>query len=113
VQAVCISQWGTPWHAMKMSSALHRVSEPTMTLALPPCPPQVHGFPKVMGVLTHLDSFTDQKALKKTKKRLKVRLGCVGGGSSGDKQAGPGGVGGEGGRVACGQLSVLLSVTCV
>lgn len=33
---------------------------------------KVHGFPKVMGVLTHLDSFTDQKVLKKTKKRLKV-----------------------------------------
>ena len=34
--------------------------------------PQVHGFPKVMGVLTHLDGFTDQKRLKKTKKKLKV-----------------------------------------
>ena len=35
---------------------------------------QVHGFPKVMGVLTHLDSFTDTKALKKTKKNLKHRF---------------------------------------
>ena len=35
---------------------------------------QVHGFPKVMGVLTHLDSFTDTKALKKTKKTLKHRF---------------------------------------
>lgn len=32
----------------------------------------MHGFPKVMGVLTHLDSFTEQAKLKKTKKKLKV-----------------------------------------
>ena len=37
---------------------------------------QVHGFPKVMGVLTHLDGFTDQKRLKKTKKKLKVDVVC-------------------------------------
>lgn len=35
---------------------------------------QVHGFPKVMGVLTHLDGFRDNKALKKTKKILKHRF---------------------------------------
>lgn len=35
---------------------------------------QVHGFPKVMGVLTHLDGYTDQKRLKKTKKKLKQRF---------------------------------------
>jgi len=35
---------------------------------------QVHGFPKVMGVLTHLDTFKDSKALKKTKKVLKHRF---------------------------------------
>ncbi|KAL4425893.1 hypothetical protein ABPG75_009909 [Micractinium tetrahymenae] len=35
---------------------------------------QVHGFPKVMGVLTHLDGFKDTKALKKTKKALKHRF---------------------------------------
>ena len=35
---------------------------------------QVHGFPKVMGVLTHLDTFTDTKALKRTKKTLKHRF---------------------------------------
>ena len=35
---------------------------------------QVHGFPKVMGVLTHLDAFKDQKKLKKTKKALKHRF---------------------------------------
>uniref|UniRef100_A0A2K6E0C1 Bms1-type G domain-containing protein n=1 Tax=Macaca nemestrina TaxID=9545 RepID=A0A2K6E0C1_MACNE len=29
---------------------------------------QVHGFPKIMGVLTHLDSFKHNKQLKKTKK---------------------------------------------
>jgi ribosome biogenesis protein BMS1 len=34
---------------------------------------QVHGFPKVMGVLTHLDEFTDPAKLKKVKKTLKVR----------------------------------------
>uniref|UniRef100_A0A2K5XY33 Bms1-type G domain-containing protein n=1 Tax=Mandrillus leucophaeus TaxID=9568 RepID=A0A2K5XY33_MANLE len=32
---------------------------------------QVHGFPKIMGVLTHLNSFKHNKQLKKTKKRLK------------------------------------------
>ncbi|KAI8912692.1 hypothetical protein EDD86DRAFT_202057 [Gorgonomyces haynaldii] len=35
---------------------------------------QTHGFPKVMGVLTHLDKFKDSKKLKKTKKRLKQRF---------------------------------------
>ena len=38
------------------------------------CMPQVHGFPKVMGVLTHLDGFKDNKRLKKTKKVLKHRF---------------------------------------
>ncbi|XP_062028649.1 uncharacterized protein LOC133744574 [Rosa rugosa] len=32
---------------------------------------QVHGFPKVMGVLTHLDKFKDAKKLRKTKQNLK------------------------------------------
>lgn len=35
---------------------------------------QVHGFPRIMGVLTHLDSFKDNKALRKTKKTLKHRF---------------------------------------
>lgn len=35
---------------------------------------QVHGFPKIMGVLTHLDQFKDVKQLRKTKKRLKNRF---------------------------------------
>ncbi|CAB4027885.1 ribosome biogenesis BMS1 homolog [Paramuricea clavata] len=35
---------------------------------------QVHGFPKIMGVLTHLDLLKDNKSLKKTKKRLKNRF---------------------------------------
>lgn len=35
---------------------------------------QMHGFPKVMGVLTHLDKFKDVKKLKKTKQRLKHRF---------------------------------------
>ncbi|WCJ43894.1 hypothetical protein M5689_024603 [Euphorbia peplus] len=35
---------------------------------------QVHGFPKVMGVLTHLDKFKDAKKLRKTKQRLKHRF---------------------------------------
>ena len=30
---------------------------------------QVHGFPKIMGVLTHLDSFKHNKQLKKTKQK--------------------------------------------
>ncbi|KAL3876947.1 hypothetical protein ACJMK2_034726 [Sinanodonta woodiana] len=35
---------------------------------------QVHGFPRIMGVLTHLDSFKDNKQMRKTKKRLKHRF---------------------------------------
>eukprot|EP01050_Picozoa_sp_SAG11_P004712 SAG11_NODE_307_length_10982_cov_22.068823_14_plen_73_part_00 len=35
---------------------------------------QVHGFPKIMGVLTHLDHFKRAKQLQKTKKRLKSRF---------------------------------------
>jgi len=35
---------------------------------------QVHGFPKVVGILTNLDKFKDDKTLKKTKKRLKDRF---------------------------------------
>ncbi|XP_041032407.1 ribosome biogenesis protein BMS1 homolog isoform X1 [Carcharodon carcharias] len=35
---------------------------------------QVHGFPKIMGVLTHLDTFKNTKQLRKTKKRLKHRF---------------------------------------
>lgn len=34
----------------------------------------MHGFPQVMGVLTHLDQFKDVKKLKKTKKNLKHRF---------------------------------------
>eukprot|EP00919_Chromeraceae_sp_WS-2016_P024763 GHVR01058529.1.p1 GENE.GHVR01058529.1~~GHVR01058529.1.p1 ORF type:complete len:274 (-),score=75.05 GHVR01058529.1:297-1118(-) len=35
---------------------------------------QTHGFPRVLGVLTHLDSFKDSKLLKNVKKRLKDRF---------------------------------------
>lgn len=35
---------------------------------------QVHGFPKVMGVLNHLDTFHDNKRTRKVKKRLKDRF---------------------------------------
>ncbi|KAI9911876.1 hypothetical protein PsorP6_009457 [Peronosclerospora sorghi] len=35
---------------------------------------QVSGFPKVMGILTHLDAFQKNKSLRKTKKRLKARF---------------------------------------
>ena len=35
---------------------------------------QVHGFPRIMGVLTHMDLITNMKQLKKTKKRLKHRF---------------------------------------
>ena len=35
---------------------------------------QLHGFPKVLGVLTHLDSFKNSKRLRKTKKMLKTRF---------------------------------------
>merc|ERR1719223_2464623 len=35
---------------------------------------QVHGFPKVMGVLTHLDHFKDGKTLRKMKKMMKRRF---------------------------------------
>jgi ribosome biogenesis protein BMS1 len=34
----------------------------------------VHGFPKVIGVLTHLDQIRSAKTLKLTKKRLKQRF---------------------------------------
>eukprot|EP01134_Creolimax_fragrantissima_P000003 CFRG0003T1 len=35
---------------------------------------QVHGMPRIMGVLTHLDLFKNNKQLRKTKKRLKNRF---------------------------------------
>ena len=35
---------------------------------------QVHGFPRVMGVLTHLDKFKDTKRLRKTRKTFKSRF---------------------------------------
>merc|ERR1740117_1181861 len=35
---------------------------------------KTHGFPKVMGVLTHLDSFTNAKQLNAVKKKLKHRF---------------------------------------
>jgi ribosome biogenesis protein BMS1 len=35
---------------------------------------QVHGFPKIMGVLTHLDHFRQNKQLRKRKKILKQRF---------------------------------------
>ena len=35
---------------------------------------QTHGFPKVIGVLTHLDAFTDSKAARKRKTLLKHRF---------------------------------------
>jgi ribosome biogenesis protein BMS1 len=34
---------------------------------------QTHGFPKVMGVLTHLDAIRTSKSLNKIKKKLKGR----------------------------------------
>jgi len=35
---------------------------------------QVHGFPRIMGVLTHLDTFKNNKSLSRTKKNLKHRF---------------------------------------
>ena len=35
---------------------------------------QLHGFPKVVGVMTHLDGFKANKTLQKTKKALKQRF---------------------------------------
>ncbi|CAJ1410550.1 unnamed protein product [Effrenium voratum] len=35
---------------------------------------QVHGFPRVIGVLTHLDSFKENKQLRKVKKSMKHRF---------------------------------------
>jgi len=35
---------------------------------------QAHGFPKVIGVLTHLDMFRSTKTLRKKKKALKQRF---------------------------------------
>lgn len=33
---------------------------------------QVHGFPRIMGVLTHMDLITNSKQLKKTKKKVET-----------------------------------------
>ena len=35
---------------------------------------QVHGFPRIMGVLTHLDLMKNNKSLKKIKKKMKHRF---------------------------------------
>ena len=35
---------------------------------------QVHGFPRMMGVLTHLDSFRNPTTLRRTKKQMKQRF---------------------------------------
>lgn len=35
---------------------------------------QTHGFPRVLGVVTHLDAFKENKTLKTTKKVLKNRF---------------------------------------
>ncbi|CAB3363683.1 Hypothetical predicted protein [Cloeon dipterum] len=35
---------------------------------------QVHGMPRIMGVLTHLDMFTNMKTMRRTKKQLKHRF---------------------------------------
>ncbi|XP_077594861.1 ribosome biogenesis protein BMS1 homolog [Stigmatopora nigra] len=35
---------------------------------------QVHGYPRIMGVLTHLDAFKNNKTLRKTKKNFKHRF---------------------------------------
>ena len=35
---------------------------------------QHHGFPRIMGVLTHLDQFKNHKTLRNTKKQMKHRF---------------------------------------
>lgn len=35
---------------------------------------QTHGFPKVLGVLTHLDTFKSVARMNKVKKKLKTRF---------------------------------------
>ena len=35
---------------------------------------QVHGFPRIMGVLTHLDQFRNPTTLRRTKKQMKHRF---------------------------------------
>ncbi|KAF4691800.1 Glycoside hydrolase 2 (Mannanase, beta-galactosidase) [Perkinsus olseni] len=35
---------------------------------------QVHGFPRVLGILTHLDGFKESKSIRKMKKRYKARF---------------------------------------
>jgi len=35
---------------------------------------KTHGFPQVMGILTHLDMVKDNKSLKKMRKRMKDRF---------------------------------------
>ena len=34
--------------------------------------PQVHGFPRVIGVLTHLDSFRNAATLRRVKKQVRL-----------------------------------------
>lgn len=41
-----------------------------------------HGFPQVLGVLTHLDYFKDNKQLRKTKQKFKKRFEYEVGGNS-------------------------------
>jgi ribosome biogenesis protein BMS1 len=35
---------------------------------------KTHGFPQVMGIMTHLDMIKDNKSLKKMRKRMKDRF---------------------------------------
>ncbi|EER18547.1 ribosome biogenesis protein bms1, putative [Perkinsus marinus ATCC 50983] len=35
---------------------------------------QVHGFPRILGILTHLDGFKESKSIRKMKKRYKARF---------------------------------------
>ncbi len=35
---------------------------------------QNHGMPNIMGILTHLDYFRENKAMRKTKKKMKKRF---------------------------------------
>lgn len=56
------------WRHIASTHTLIHPAHPTHDLL------QVHGFPKVMGVLNHLDHFRHSKSLKRTKKTLKTRL---------------------------------------
>jgi hypothetical protein len=103
-QRACLQQPGRVWGGSTLPAFRVRAASPPAPACAPhahaapqhpththhhvhhawPPSAQVHGFPKVLGVLTHLDGFREPSKLKKAKKALKVaRWWCVWGGGGG------------------------------